>query len=424
MLRNHTFLDYFLSDRWNRIWAVIHLQWHPNIVNAYLERCEGRKLSVFLTTAGVRQADLKSRKSEWEQFLQCHLHRVGYLNVFIANHRCSDRLARAFEAAANSLETFILDLGDRVRLRSNLFGGLAPLLSSACIRSPVRFDLSRFSGLRELQTTVVPLTQADLVGMLSSLSNIEVLTLTGTSCPPSINVPDFARGPILLPRCRSLTIEKMASPFIISLLKIFILPAITKLSLHEKLFPSGAGFTRPIISETFPFTPSDPVIANSLWITVRPNRIQFDTDGTPSYSYSGDMRSLYGHIVPNTAGQFRGALITMFTTLATKLSIQPTELIIQDKLNHPTCTESPLSLVDLGVLWCEIFSSYPSVQILRLTGDICSAIEALKNAGTLLPILSEIHVKDEALATAAELDVLAALCRSRVPKVKLTIPGV
>ncbi|KZS93592.1 hypothetical protein SISNIDRAFT_485210 [Sistotremastrum niveocremeum HHB9708] len=409
----------------HHLWSTIYLQWPNDAVDLYLQRSQGRPLTVFLNTLEARGTRKhRSDQQHWTKFLLDNMSTIAHLDLFIHNNQCSQRLALAIDTAAPVLQSCRLNVAHKVEIIAALFAGSAPQLASACIYATHTPNLRCFPTLRVLKISIEPSGHQRLLSTLSALPALEDLSVIGAPERFSFEIATEAEVRVSLPACRLLTVKNMESFLVHSLLASLMLPAITKLAVHEKLIVDQHGLRSPSMTDTFPFAPLKPITPTFLRITLHPDRILFVTDGSPEYVYAIDWRPLYGLYVVDEEGIFLALLVAVVRTLAAKLCVEPRELTIQNHLpgDGAAAGESPLQMVDLTELWRLAFQDLATVEVLRLSGNITATLDLLDCSTLHLPHLSRVEILEGTLVSDAQAAVLAELGKKRMTDFSFSVP--
>ncbi|KZT37843.1 hypothetical protein SISSUDRAFT_1120046 [Sistotremastrum suecicum HHB10207 ss-3] len=407
-------LRYFvlLEPRCRFLWSTIHLQWPPGVVDLYLRRSQGRPLSVSLNVGSSHA--LNSKIDRWSSFLFENMSMIASLDICIRNKQCSVGLAQSLDTPAPLLQSFTLSLGHNVELVKGFFSGFAPKLVSAHINTRQMFNLSCFPTIRVLKMQVDPYAHTPLLPTLAALSQLEELTLIGIRDPSRIDASEYLyieRYPfpqafppmqIWLPACRSLTLKNLETPFVHGFLSTIHLSHIQVLAIHETVVRGGYrdsfGWFPPTIAQPFPYIPLNPISPNFIRLILNPDSIYIQTDGTPSYTFSIDLRSLHS-LSGDGVEDLQTQIADILLMLTGQLSVRPHELIIVNNAGRgrPERPMSALDEVHFEQLWHHVLPFYGTVETLRLGGNVTAVVEAVCNSQTplLLPFLSEIEITEK-----------------------------
>ncbi|KZS93681.1 hypothetical protein SISNIDRAFT_465862 [Sistotremastrum niveocremeum HHB9708] len=416
-----------LEPRCRFIWSTMHLQWPPGAVDLYLRRSQGRPLSVSLIVPKTNAS--KSKKDRWATFLSTNMCMIRALDISICNRQCSAALSRSLDTPAPILRSFTLNLGHSIDSVQGLFSGFAPGLDSVRINARRSFDLQCFPSIRVLVMRVNPYVHASLLPTLAALSNLEELTLISTihSKDNASNLysdraycfPEtFPETWISLVACRSLTLKHFETPFIEGFLSTVNIQSVKELIIHENMVCGGPkdsfAWLSPTFASPFPYVPLHPIRPTLLRLEIDPNRVYLVADGTPSYTYSLDLRPLCC-----TGEGFEIEIANILVNLATQLSVQPCELtIVIDAGQSIRVANHALSrlydAISSAEFWQYVLAAYGAVETICLAGNVTAIVSVLSrvDASFVLPSLSEIRVPENSVNHAVDPACLADLLKT------------
>ncbi|KZT37718.1 hypothetical protein SISSUDRAFT_1129431 [Sistotremastrum suecicum HHB10207 ss-3] len=382
------------------LWSTIYLQWRQEIVLLYLQRvrqcCRDPALVIYLDTNGKLTESLLVRAGHWASFLSQNMASIKALHVIINPGHIGPALVPAFNRPAPLLQICNLTVNNRIQLSTSIFAQQAPKLCIAKFRSPSHFKLGHAPSLRVLDIKIDKQNAKGFLNTIEATTYLESLTLVGVQNAQPLLLGE--RKPVVLPHCRSLTINNMHSTSARPLMSLLRLPSLVTLDYHEIQVILLAEPEITMASALKIITEFSSTLPNpTLSINLLPHRVVVRLKATPfSLCFTSDWPDL-GSPFPEFAHEIISRRVftsieDMLTSLAS-CSIQPEQLIFSNRRNDRTHSNRILSHAlkdDFQTLVARLLRAYPSVQSLRLHG-VQRAARVLLDDLQILPLLSSVE---------------------------------
>ncbi|KZT38625.1 hypothetical protein SISSUDRAFT_1046794 [Sistotremastrum suecicum HHB10207 ss-3] len=390
---------------YHRFWSTIHLHWHADAVQFFLERARVQTnpdLHVFLDPQAGGTSNKRKKHQRWGKFLKEHMKIVRFLGIKITLNNGSPHIAAALgDTPAPRLTRFELDLDERQTHNANitrLFDNNAPSLISMRIHARAPFeDLPNFASLEELEYRVTEENFAGLLEMLERSPRLRYISLKGASRwtpSPLPEVNPALHTPVVLPDCSSLFIRGMDAQRTWHILGHISFPVMTRLDVYERIFEHDNDLMGTIFG-TLPKLPQNLELPPKDWLFVgiRPNLICIELEG---YRYQCNWTNFHFQNLTDGAGAHLlfSFVIDAVTAAATVLHLQPPKLHIENNITFEEDNPLSLDLHDLNVLLTRIFAAYPLVEELGLSGNTAYITQQLRHThAQSLPLLTTLKLE-------------------------------
>ncbi|KZT37858.1 hypothetical protein SISSUDRAFT_1047950 [Sistotremastrum suecicum HHB10207 ss-3] len=375
MMSSNTRFQTLMSH--HSIWTQIDVSWPPDVLDLYLEKSDGRDVSLTIRMMddpgnGGRVA----RNQLYSESLKRCLPRAKHLHLCVGNRGCNLVFAKALDSYAPRLRTLRLELDDRVHVITSVFALGAPLLENAFIRGPHPVGMHRFVTLRHLDMQLTKTHHDSVLPMLEAMPHLRYVSFGGEKSGEKMKTFKPKEKIIALPFCESFSIRSMQIDFARKLINHLELPSTARLDIELQITNFDVAPPNQQLSVELFILP--PLLAtNTLNIELLSDSVLLYSDGVPSHRFSIDWQSFRTSFASSTEEyrnqvlrRIMGCLIDSMTFCITELALYKAAFSGDEEATAPG---------ELEELCAFIYRECDSVEVLQLFGDILEPVKALRD---------------------------------------------